>query len=817
MRRLKETSATTPARPAALDRLAIIAIYLAGLLGAVLCWMLEYNIPFLSRALLGAGMGAVLFIAALMTQRPVRWIIVGGAAGIWVAVTLAQWAKVVQGALFAADLVYSRFTEVFVDFQTVMPPDDPEGLAAFATFLVLAGFLLAALLAGTVLALRSLLLTILVTLPFFWFAFANTGLPPFVPTLLLICCWCGLLFRMKGRTDAGAKLRLAAMGLCAVLVVTLAAAFPAARYKEDARVLEVRSDLQAMDWEKGLSGIFNFAGTRRVAGRTTTRVNLSATGNLSFTEGTALSVKGHLWQEVYLRGFACSDYTGRAWRQGNGNDYEAVMGDYSPLANDWYHRMNDVMFPKVYRERYNISTYQPSLTVRLTEELPYSPVPYGVETADAAGEELAYVRDAFLAPAPGGAEYEAQGMYYYSNGSIISSEQPLFPYSDSVLSPDITMEQLVELEEYSGTTEIPEEYFVDLTLTLDEMMTDEERRYIEYISQAYTALPDGLDETLRSIAAEQDITPADSYEDWHRTAYLVSQYLRHFGQYTRTPGNQPVGADFAEYFLTTSQRGYCVHYASAGATMLRALGVPARYVEGFVVSRDLLDTTLGTNTFDPGVWVDVPNGNAHAWVEIWEPGAGWLPVEMTPGGGDYNHPEPPAPKPTTPGGGQDPGASSGGQESSSSEAVSSSSVPQSSSSSSVANGGADGVGGSGGAAFRLPGWAKSLLVCIAIVAVAFVVLVAVQAVIRKRRAGRFATRDTNSAAIAIYTYLEALATFGATPSEEAYALACKAKFSQHTLTGEERDALLREARQTRERLRQSLPLPKRLWLWLRGL
>ena len=48
--------------------------------------------------------------------------------------------------------------------------------------------------------------------------------------------------------------------------------------------------------------------------------------------------------------------------------------------------------------------------------------------------------------------------------------------------------------------------------------------------------------------------------------------------YTR----QPAQEDFAVYFLTEGKRGWCMHFATAAACMLRALDVPARYVSGYV-------------------------------------------------------------------------------------------------------------------------------------------------------------------------------------------------------------------------------------------
>ena len=81
---------------------------------------------------------------------------------------------------------------------------------------------------------------------------------------------------------------------------------------------------------------------------------------------------------------------------------------------------------------------------------------------------------------------------------------------------------------------------------------------------------------------------------------------------------QPRDEDFVLHFLTQSRQGYCVHFASAAAVMLRALDIPARYVSGYVAVVQ-------------GGRADVPDSAAHAWVEYYLDGFGWLPLEATPG------------------------------------------------------------------------------------------------------------------------------------------------------------------------------------------
>lgn len=87
--------------------------------------------------------------------------------------------------------------------------------------------------------------------------------------------------------------------------------------------------------------------------------------------------------------------------------------------------------------------------------------------------------------------------------------------------------------------------------------------------------------------------------------------------YTLSPpllGNQPV-----DEFLFDTQRGFCEHFSSAFAVMMRIAGIPARVVTGY---------QGGTiNRFDGSLVVR--QSEAHAWVEVWLAGSGWLRVDPT--------------------------------------------------------------------------------------------------------------------------------------------------------------------------------------------
>ncbi len=114
--------------------------------------------------------------------------------------------------------------------------------------------------------------------------------------------------------------------------------------------------------------------------------------------------------------------------------------------------------------------------------------------------------------------------------------------------------------------------------------------------------------------------------------------------YTLTPNLDLVddSLDGVENFLTNTQEGYCVQFASAAALILREYGIPARYVEGYIAC------DFNTNRDENAVGrfaTYVHDYEAHAWIEVFFDGIGWVQYECTPayyagmyGGGESSAP-----------------------------------------------------------------------------------------------------------------------------------------------------------------------------------
>lgn len=111
-------------------------------------------------------------------------------------------------------------------------------------------------------------------------------------------------------------------------------------------------------------------------------------------------------------------------------------------------------------------------------------------------------------------------------------------------------------------------------------------------------------------------------------AQALEAFLKRTYPYTLDASAPPPGRDFTDFFLFDERQGYCTYYSTAMVVMLRTLGIPARWVTGFRV-----DLGSATPLPDGSRSLEVRNEDAHAWVEAWIPGRGWVPFDPTPGSG----------------------------------------------------------------------------------------------------------------------------------------------------------------------------------------
>ena len=305
-------------------------------------------------------------------------------------------------------------------------------------------------------------------------------------------------------------------------------------------------------------------------------VKLSRIGRMTQDPTPVMDVTATFSGTCYLRGRAYDVYTGTQW-QDSGVDYD---------------------FPWPVLERgADMFTTRPrgSVTIRTRNE-----------------EDILYL------------PYYTESMLYQQQGSMQRNTDELQEYSfdryllERLIHPSdaadehivLTTEQVVERLNHLGyNIRLPDEAAL----------------------QAMTALPEETrlwaQDWTAQIASMYGLSLSDADPD--EISAVIGSYLRSCARYDlNTPRMAADQTDFVHWFLTQSDTGYCVHFASSAVVLLRAAGVPARYVSGFLVD------TVADET------VTVQQKNAHAWVEYWTLSSGWQVLDPTPAASDEIPTEP---------------------------------------------------------------------------------------------------------------------------------------------------------------------------------
>lgn len=252
------------------------------------------------------------------------------------------------------------------------------------------------------------------------------------------------------------------------------------------------------------------------------------------------------------------------------------------------------------------------------------------------GFKQAHITEGLDYPTEEFMEDKKKGIWFRMSGSL----DRLFSFGSEYLSEEI--DQILEIEKFA----------------------EKERAYRDFVYEVYTRLPEKgaekmrWDSTLLQELPKKDFKTlgelgqaemAAAVKDWNEKgddmvviektasrymeelAYYVNyikDWLSAQADYSLSPGTLPRGKDFVDYFLYEKKKGYCAHYATAGVLLFRMAGIPARYVEGYVVTSDDYKKAVKLGSRQV---LDIKDTNAHAWVEVYLNGYGWVPVEMTPG------------------------------------------------------------------------------------------------------------------------------------------------------------------------------------------
>lgn len=295
-------------------------------------------------------------------------------------------------------------------------------------------------------------------------------------------------------------------------------------------------------------------------------VNLNTRGRLS--DRLVLKVRTSNWQ--YHRGVTFAEYTGGGWRSG--------------LTEP---KLRKVKAPPHYFQ------YTEGLKQRLT--IYYSEV------------DLPNV--VFTPPNP-------RRLYFPSNElfAVDSFRKARKPSSD--INPPAVLISPFNLEEgvvYSVLNQVPNVAMSELK-NLGPVPTEGP---LAYQLEPYLQLPPGVPDRVRLKALE--LTDGKT-SPWSKAAALTS-FLQQNYLYNLEVDFYPEEADTVDHFLFEAKEGYCEQFASTLCVMARQVGLPSRYVTGYLPGK-----------YNPlSGFYEVRALDAHAWSEIYIPGYGWMIFDPVPG------------------------------------------------------------------------------------------------------------------------------------------------------------------------------------------
>ncbi len=400
--------------------------------------------------------------------------------------------------------------------------------------------------------------------------------------------------------------------LCLVLIFGLKLFISEADYSNVTTIKKMKKELQTKllnlsleDVTKEFQEVPIFSSNKATGGLK--GGELGKVGEIEYSESEQLRITAPynaISKGVYLKGYVGSVYTGESWDEHSKENYAAYselikelpLENFSPV-----NQVNQLIRRSLEEEE---ADYKPNFMIgEMTVEYEdankkYMYAPY--YTNFILEENTSYEQDLYAAPIVKKDSYTFQ--YYYDDFSQNSVEYIFnIPYN------------VIPSEEY----------------------LEKESLYRDYVYNAYTQVPEEGLEQLKQEMMELKVTLSDG-TIYDKILY-VQNYLEQNTKYSLTPGVLPKNKDFVEYFLYENQKGFCAHYASATTLMLRLLGIPTRYVEGYAIGasdieRNKINEHIAQSYVGETIEVEVSvkDYNAHAWVEVYVDYIGWIPVDLTP-------------------------------------------------------------------------------------------------------------------------------------------------------------------------------------------
>ncbi|MCM1226211.1 MAG: transglutaminase-like domain-containing protein [Clostridium sp.] len=604
-------SFTIPKSNSFLDCIPLCLIALCGCLGIVNSFASMFEIDIAAAVLNFYTVLFFIFFSAIFINRKSITVPIITVILIYELLIFRKSEKFFRGLQLVCNQVYSVIKPYRGEyFRIDMTDIDPDSDIKF--FIVLAIFLITAVICCVSIIKPDFLFGFVFTFLFLEIGLFNGKTPDIIPAFLLMVYWSALLaidnsgyyrtgkrgnktgFIRRGNTfTAKPDVKLYSAGqsgavmllMSAVIVTGIFAAVEIAGFSRPEKLDVMRSNVKTAVTEfsfddiggslQRLSASFGLGKLKVYDHR------LGNMNSISYNGGTDLKITANASsspdENIYLKGYVGSVYDGKSWEELSDDVYKNNEELFSSLAENLLYPQ-DMLFENFGLQMYLVTDTDTFINdMKIESSLindKYVYTPYNSES-NAYKEDLKYVNDTVI-DLPDKNEYSFR----------------VSPYQD--------FSGLFHYEAYDGSD-----------------------KYRDFVYENYLDVPNNAD---TQKLYDMFIDGKEHQYRYQKLKY-IKKVLSDNAEYTLEPGRTPSGKDFASYFLTENHKGYCVHFATAGVILARMYGIPARYVEGYVVLKDDFNTD---NIKDGNYNIEVKDNQAHAWAEIYIDGYGWAPYEFTP-------------------------------------------------------------------------------------------------------------------------------------------------------------------------------------------
>ena len=317
-------------------------------------------------------------------------------------------------------------------------------------------------------------------------------------------------------------------------------------------------------------------------------------GSLQLSEEPALTVTMEQPDSYYLRGYVGEAYTGSGWTELNAEVLYSGSELFYWLHADGFFGQKQLAEAAQVSGKLKDGFSESSMTVRANgASREYIYAPYEFQSSEDDILDMRRIGDSALT----------------SGGFRGKEEYSMEVSSNQVKNYPVIAAELEEKQNQDGA--------VDAYL-------DMEGYYNDYVYEAYTELSPDMKGLMESLLGSYEIPEGSAHCDYQEAKESILQWLTENITYSETLPAASAETDFLTSFLTGTKTGYSVHYATAAAEMFRYYGIPSRYVEGYLITPDDRDVMKAGQPYL------LDGTHAHAWVEYYQDGVGWIPFEVTP-------------------------------------------------------------------------------------------------------------------------------------------------------------------------------------------